>query len=186
MNLFKKFSGSGKSNLDSSGLPLTDYTGKMDISMMLFADEEFQSMEEAFLHLMEVQEFIVENKPVKAVLLGLIATSLLFSKLEKRGSGFVYQFKMKDFVSLIGPDEIFTSSALKSFDYEKSHELRGRRTLLRFNLRFEISGIYGDPLLRVFMRYGKGPESLSKAPSYLKLWRLQMRDHKRGTQFLLV
>lgn len=184
MSLFSCLKGE-PSSASASTSRLKDVTGKIDLSLMIFTDTPFVSMEEAFLHLIEVQDYILDTKPVKEMLMGLMAASILFSLPEKKGSGVIYTFSLRDLVSLIAPEEVFSASSFRKYSYERNHELKGRRSLLRFNVAFEPSGLYGEPLLTVLLSGCKQKDIMSKAPAYLKLWRLQVKDHTRGTQFSL-
>lgn len=164
---------------------LISFQGRLDMSLMIFTDQPYESMEEAFLHLVEIQDHIAETRDLKALYLGLIAISILFSKSEVKGNGVIYKFDLKDIVSLISSESALTTGPLRDFSYEKAHDLRGKRALVRFQLHFEQSGLDCGSLLSVLLKRDKNKEVMPNSTSYLKLWRLKMTDYKRGTMFNL-
>nr|WJJ55406.1 MAG: hypothetical protein [Culex rhabdovirus] len=161
------------------------FQGRLDMSLTIFTDKPYSSMEEAFLHLIEVQDYISETRDLKGLYLGLIAVSILFSKCDARGSGVMYTMDLKDLVSLISTDSALASGPLRTFSYERTHDLRGKTALVRFRIDFEQSGLECESLLSVLLKRDKNKEVMSSSTSYLKLWRLKMIDYKRGTLFSL-
>lgn len=185
MSFVSKLKGKPGPSKKSPSAGLVPIQGRLNMSLTIFTDKPYLSMEAAFLHLVEIQDHIAETRDLKALYLGLIAISILFSKCETKGSGVIYTMELKDLVSLISSESALICGPIRTFSYERAHDLRGKTALVRFRIDFEPSGLECESLLSVLLKRDKNKEVMSSSTSYLKLWRLKMVDYKRGTLFSL-
>lgn len=170
-----------KSQVDLAGL--SSRPVRVDMSLELFVDNEFENQGEAFLKLIDVLDYVEGSNVYKTFILGLLGLSIIFSRKEPRGDGFLYSFQFVGETEFIGSKNLLWDPTLKDWKYNKRHERTEDPILCYFSVKITPTLIPPKSLLDSLNMLRNTPKSVKYINSMLSLWGVVLVNKARGLYF---